>query len=148
MPSEIIREVFSYIIIDSNKVIFYPYSNIALTPFYPYSNIALTPFIPFGLHTDYIYSRKYQIATINKFYIETSINLAYNRFHLSRITKKNGKHRYYIAEEIWDVREIDTGFEVLEDNFCKFISKFISTNLDVALLEFALLLEIMNNTKN
>ena len=83
-PIEIRNEILKYLVSDTGI------ENIINVDF-----ITFKKYIP--NHSDTNYSEKYQIG-----YIRDGINRVHNNkgFFLSRIYKHNGKHRYYITQQI------------------------------------------------
>lgn len=79
------------------------------------------------------YSHKYTIAHINEQIITNNRGL-----YLSRIYKKNGKHRYYITENMIDEIEVERGDQTVNIYCYDYHSKYVGKNIDYAL--FALLL--------
>lgn len=72
LPKEIGKDIFSYLIPDSNKIVFKLNQK----------------------HIKTTYSERYQIAYIDNQLVENQTGK-----YLCRITNLNGKHLYYIAEE-------------------------------------------------
>jgi hypothetical protein len=131
IPSEIGREIFSYLIPDSTKLVF------RLNP--PSRGSAA-------------YSDKYDIACMqeweqwSRYYGNKYCNRYYgdeyckvtnkNGLYLSRISKKNGKHRYYITNEIMDCIETEyCDRRACNIYFTEYSSKYVGKNIDKALLE-------------
>lgn len=82
------------------------------------------------------YNPRYEIAYIGNNYNLRVKNL--NGLFLSRIFKKNGKHRYYITEEIcvWTNREeCRTNHRERVENEYYYKSKYIGKNLESVLFE-------------
>jgi hypothetical protein len=57
---------------------------------------------------------------------------------LSRISKKNNKHRYYITKEIIDQVEIEYNDSVINMNYYEYKSKYVGKNIDKALIKLLL----------
>ena len=127
LPEDIRRVIFSFIISDSLD-------------------------IKFRIHQINIYneeySRKYQVAFIGDKYVENN-----NGQFLSRISKPNGKHRYYLSSEYQTSFCQDCGKNTYLLDYCRdsidcrdnieyqyhFNTKYIGKNIDIALLELYLL---------
>jgi bifunctional N-acetylglucosamine-1-phosphate-uridyltransferase/glucosamine-1-phosphate-acetyltransferase GlmU-like protein len=58
---------------------------------------------------------------------------------LSRISKKNNKHRYYITEEVIDVMEVEYNDSVINMYHYEYNSKYVGKNIDEALIKLLLL---------
>jgi hypothetical protein len=126
LPTEIGKEIFSFIIPISSNIIFYDYHEY-LKNIHTYIDG-----IPLSYYTSYDYGRKYEIA-----YICNTILQNQNGLYLSRISKKNGKYRYYITEEILDSRdEEDSDNIIREVLYYRYESKYIGKNIDYSLLLF------------
>ena len=123
LPPYIGKEIFKFIIHDSFNITFSHYSK--------YNN-------------NNNYSMMYTVAYINQKVIE-------NRYgtYLSRITKQNGKHRYYLTNEFQTVYCGGCGEEINRynrHNGCRggldyeysYKNKYIGKDLDAALLELFL----------
>jgi hypothetical protein len=75
------------------------------------------------------YSMKYQEAFINSNLVENN-----DKYYLSRIIKKNNKHRYYKSLQILDTVEREyNGREIILEAF-EYQSKYIGKDIDIALL--------------
>lgn len=106
LPFEMVIEIFSYLIPDPNSIEFrkeYRRSN---------SNT---------------YSPKYEVA----FYRNKKI-LNDNDHYLSRIAKKNGKHRYYLSREIVDCIEVEYNDREINIYHYDYVSTYIGKNLFMA----------------
>jgi hypothetical protein len=117
LPMEMSREIFSYLIPDSEKVEFKKEK-----PCSSYNS----------------YSAKYEVAYIKN--IKILSNMDYNienidNYYLTRIAKKNGKHRYYITRELVDVIQVEYGDREVHIFHYDFISKYIGKDLVKALFE-------------
>jgi hypothetical protein len=121
LPPYLGKEIFKFIIEDSLSITFQNY--------YIYS-------------ANRAYSPKYLAAYSNKKFIQNN-----NGLYLSRITKKNGKHRYYITEEFTDIECDGCGRKKCCSLYCRgknqydyyIISKYVGKDIDKALLEFYLI---------
>ena len=113
LPPYIGNEIFKFLIPDSNM-------------------------IEFNRHILYIrkpYNSKYQIAFIGDDVVKNNKEL-----HLSRISKKNGKHRYYITQTFVDVIHVEHNYREVPIYCHEFSSTYVGKSLDNALI---LLLLIM-----
>ena len=126
LPECLRKEIFSNIIPDSRNIKFHKY--------YPNTR-----------ETNYNYA-KYEVARNNKnFIIKNTNNLM-----LSRIPKKNGKHRYYITNVRYASECADCGPKCFSWQYCKasvidleyYSSIYVGKNLDEAL--FKLFIEVGN----
>jgi hypothetical protein len=123
LPKEMSREIFSYIIPDPNEIEFCKED--------PNGK---------GSHS---YNCKYEVAYYqNKKiwnFMYNSINIDYFsdncNYYLSRISKKNGKHRYYITREEVDVLQVEHNDREVDIYHFDYISKYIGKNLEKALIE-------------
>lgn len=113
IPKEIGKEIFSYLIPDSTKIHF----NI----------IPENEKIRTGLNSTY--SERYQKA-----YIENQLVENQTGKYLCRITKSNGKHRYYIAEECVDVVHVEHNDTQYPVYYFDYISTYVGKNIDTALI--------------
>ena len=79
------------------------------------------------------YNPKYDVAFFNNTKI---INKTKNKycFYLSRITKKNGKYRYYISREEIDCIQIEHCDREIDIFHYDYISEYIGTNLFTAIM--------------
>lgn len=118
LPKYLGREIFSFLVLDGNLVSFkYPTS---------YAD-------------DTNYSMRYEIAFISNNQLLTN-----NSFFLSRIYKKNGKHRYYITTITYGAYCDSCGESNCRSDYCGrlimeeyYSSKYIiCSNLDEAVLQF------------
>jgi hypothetical protein len=114
---EINREIFSYLIPDIEKIEFRKES-----PRSSYNS----------------YSNKYDVAFFRNMKIVTNIidnEIEYiNNFYLSRIAKKNGKHRYYLTREIVDCIQVEYNDREIDIFHYDYISKYIGKDLFKALI--------------
>ena len=114
LPTELEREILSYLIPDVKKIEFLNY---------------------FKIHcVESSYSLKYKTA----FYKNTNSKVRnYKGLFLSRIQKKNGKHRYYITEEIKTRDDYETEYDeygVIYYYSYDYKSKYVGKNIKEALL--------------
>jgi hypothetical protein len=120
LPPYLGREIFSFLILDENMINF-------------------VECIPEAYKTNY--SKKYQLARNLKNYV-----LFNNGFYLSRIYKKNLRHRYYLTTKIVIVVCSSCGSSICMNPYCSgpledeeyYMSKYIGKNLNKALLYFYL----------
>jgi len=123
---DITREIFSFIIPDSN--------NISFRNEYPKSN-------------HHSYSSKYEVAYLHHYTFNPSTNddiihdsvtkimNPYTDTYLCRIPKKNGKHCYYLTKELVDTIEIEHNDRMVEIYYYDYLSKYVGKNIDIALIE-------------
>jgi len=120
LPPYIGKEIFKFIIQDSHNIKFRHYSK----------------------YNNYYYSPRYTVACIKNKFIESM-----NETYLSRISKKNGKHKYYLSNEYKIVycdgcgEEYSSrciGCKVILNYEYSYKNKYIGTDLDKALLELYL----------
>jgi len=120
LPPYLGKEIFKFIIHDSLSITFQNY--------YIYS-------------ANRAYNPKYLVAFSNNKFIKND-----NGLYLSRITKKNGKHRYYITEEFTESECDSCGKKNCHSRYCRgslqyeyyIISKYVGKDIDKALLELYL----------
>ena len=108
IPTEIGNEILSYLIPEPSNIIF--------CREYPKSNYNA-------------YSSKYELAYIGNKKIQNKQN-----HYLSRIWKKNGKHRYYITKEIVDSIEMEVNDRYLNVYYYEYFSTFVGKNINYALI--------------
>ena len=124
LPTEIGKEIFSFIIPISSNIIFYSYRK------YVENICTYIEGIPLSYYTNYEYGRKYEIA-----YLDNNILQNQNGLYLSRISKKNRKHRYYITKEILDCRDEEDSDGIEQQVlYYRYESKYIDKNIDYSLL--------------
>jgi hypothetical protein len=117
LPTEMSREIFSYLIPDPEKVEFKKER-----PCSSYNS----------------YSAKYDVAYVKKIKIMTNMHHnieSIDHSYLTRIAKKNGKHRYYITRELVDVIQVEYGDREVDIFHYDYISKYIGKDLVKALFE-------------
>lgn len=79
------------------------------------------------------YSSKYENAFVGKDLLENE-----KGFYLSRINKKNGKHRYYITEEMVDVIHVEHNDQLCPLYMYEYYSKYVGKNIEKALVSLLL----------
>jgi hypothetical protein len=115
LPIEMSREIFSYLIPDPNKVAFRPER-----PCSSYNS----------------YSAKYDVAFLRNIKIMSNMSTEKENMdhsYLTRIAKKNGKHRYYITRELVDCIQVEYGDREVDIFHYDYISKYIGKDLMRAL---------------
>jgi len=114
LPIEMVYEIFSFLIPDTEKIEFRKEK-----PSSCYSS----------------YNDKYDVAFFRNIRV---INLdgetEENTYYLSRISKKNGKHRYYITREEVDCIQVEYNDREIDIFNYDYISKYIGKNLFKAIL--------------
>ena len=118
LPTELSREIFSYLIPDPDKVEFkkeHPCSS--------YNSYSAKYEVAY-------YKKNIKIMTNNNYDLENIDN-----YYLTRISKKNGKHRYYLTRELVDVIQVEYGDREVDIFHYDFISKYIGKDLVKALFE-------------
>ena len=124
LPTEICREIFSFIIPRSFDIIFYDYHK------YIEDITVIYQGVPLSYYTGYAFSNKYKIA-----YLGNNLLQNQNGLYLSRIFKKNGKYRYYITKEVLDCREDeDSNGRICDYFYYRYISKYIGNDIDYSLI--------------
>lgn len=79
------------------------------------------------------YSSRYEKAFIGKKIVQNNKGL-----FLSRISKKNNKHRYYITKMIIDTVEVEYNDNVINMNYYEYKSKYVGKNINKALIKLLL----------
>ena len=119
LPPYLGREIFSFLILDENMINF-------------------IECVPDAYKTNY--SKKYQLAcNKNNYFLYNN-----NSFFLSRIYKKNLRHRYYLTTKIVVTICISCGSSICMNPYCSgpleeeeyYSSEYIGKNLNKALLYF------------
>ena len=124
LPTEIGREIFSFIIPRSLDIIFNNYIK------YIKDIKEIDEETPLLYYTGYAYNKKYEIAYLGNILLKNKDEL-----YLSRISKKNGKYRYYITKEIFDCREDeDSNGRICDYFYYRYISKYIGNDIDYSLI--------------
>ena len=115
LPRELTKEIFSFLIPDVRKITFVKAER--------------------GYYYDYSNDR-YENAYVND-------ELCKNEkgYYLSRIPKKNGKHRYYITCAIDDVVERECNERLHTIFMCEYESTYVGKNIEYALLVLLYTLE-------
>ena len=113
LPIDITREITTFIIPASNNIIFKIIS----------SNSYVSS-----------YSSRYEKAFIDNKIVKNEKGM-----FLSRISKKNNKHRYYITEEIIDTIEVEYNDRLINQYYYEYKSKYVGKNIDEALIKLILL---------
>jgi hypothetical protein len=113
LPIEIKKEITTFLIPESNNIIFNTIS----------SNSYLSN-----------YSSRYEKAFIGNKIVQNNKGM-----FLSRISKKNNKHRYYITKLIIDTIESEYNDSVININYYEYNSKYVGKNIDEALIKLLLL---------
>ena len=108
MSTDIGREILSFLIPESKTVKFHKYSPNTFND---------------------AYSAKYESAHVNNKLVKNQKGL-----YLSRISKKNGKYRYYITKMIIDTNEMEYNERLINVYYNEYISKYVGKNLEIALL--------------
>jgi hypothetical protein len=75
------------------------------------------------------YSSKYERAYANNKLLENK-----NGKYLSRISKKNGKYRYYITKVMIDENEVEHNDRMVSVYYYDYVSTYVGKNLETALL--------------
>ena len=110
IPSDIGKEIFSFLIPNSKNIIFKKYGT---------------------NHNRYAsYSPKYE-----KGFIDNEIVKNKDGLYLSRICKKNGKYRYYITEEVIDTIHVEYGDREIPIHYYDYFSKYVGKNINIAQIE-------------
>ena len=113
LPREIKREITTFLIPPSNNIIF--------------NTITSNSYVS-------SYSSRYEKAFIGNKTVKNNKGM-----FLSRISKKNNKHRYYITKEVIDVMEVEYNDSVINMYHYEYNSKYVGKNIDEALIELLLL---------
>lgn len=112
-PIDITREITRFLIPDSKNIIF--------------KIISANSYVS-------SYSSRYEKAFIDNKIVKNGKGI-----FLSRISKKNNKHRYYITEETKDVIEVEYNDRLINSYYYEYRSKYVGKNLDEALIKLMLL---------
>ena len=112
-PLDITREIIKFLIPDSKKIIF--------------------KVIPSDSYVSN-YNSRYEKAFIDNKIVENKKGM-----FLSKISKKNNKHRYYITEETKDVIEVEYNDMLINRYFYEYTSKYVGKNINEALIKLMLL---------
>ena len=113
LPKEIRKEITTFLIPASNNIIFNTISSNGYV-----SN----------------YSSRYEKAFIGDKIVQNNKGM-----FLSRISKKNNKHRYYITKLIIDQIETEYNDRSFNINYYEYKSKYVGKSIDKALIKLLLL---------
>jgi hypothetical protein len=113
LPIEITREITKFLIPESKNIIFNTIS----------SNAYVSS-----------YSSRYEKAFFKNKMVKNNKGI-----FLSRISKKNNKHRYYLTKEIIDTIEVEYNDRLINQNYYEYKSKYVGKNIDEALIKLMLL---------
>ena len=113
LPIEITREITTFLIPASNNIYF--------------STISSNSYVS-------NYSSRYEKAFIDNKIVKNEKGM-----FLSRISKKNKKHRYYITKEIIDTIEVEYNDRLINQHYYEYKSKYVGKNIDDALIALILL---------
>ena len=113
LPREIKREISTFLIPATKNIIFNTISSNSYV-----SN----------------YSSRYEKAFIGNKMVKNDKGI-----FLSRISKKNNKHRYYLTKEIIDTIEVEYNDRIIIQNYYEYKSKYVGKNIDEALIKLMLL---------
>ena len=109
LSSDLGNKIYSFLIPESKNIKFCKYS--------------------INKHSNSSYNPKYEKAYINNLLVINTSGL-----YLSRISKKNKKHRYYITEEIIDIIDVEHHDSIYKINHYDYLSTYVGKNIDKALL--------------
>ena len=115
LPNEMSREIFSYLIPDPDKVVFKKER-----PCSSYNS----------------YSGKYMVCFFKNIKIRSNMSTEIENIdhsYLTRIAKKNGKHRYYLTREVVDCIQVEYGDREVDIFHYDYVSKYIGKDLMRAL---------------
>ena len=113
LPTEITREITTFLIPASKNIIFNTISSNAYAS---------------------SYSSRYEKAFVGNKIVKNDKGI-----FLSRISKKNNKHRYYLTKEIIDTIEVEYNDRLIIQNYYEYKSKYVGKNIDEALIKLMLL---------
>jgi len=113
LPIDITREINTFLIPPSNNIIF--------------KTISANSYVS-------SYSSRYEKAFIDNKIVKNEKGL-----FLSRISKKNNKHRYYLTKEIIDTIEVEYNDRLINQHYYEYKSKYVGKNIDEALIKLILL---------
>ena len=114
LPEEMVKEIVGFLIPDISKIYFET----------RYTNRNYSSF-----------SRKYEIAFLHENKIMNNKIMNNAKLYLSRITKKNGKHRYYITKELIDCIEVEYNDRDYEIYHYDYKSSYVGKNISFAILK-------------
>ena len=115
LPEEMMKEIVSFLIPDISKIYFE-------TTLYTNKNYSS-------------FSRKYEIAFLNENKIMNNKIMNAENLYLSRISKKNGKHRYYLTKELIDCIEVEYNDRDYEIYHYDYKSSYVGKNISFAILK-------------
>ena len=113
LPIDLTREITTFLIPASNNIIF--------------KIIASNRYVS-------SYSSRYEKAFIDDKLVKNNKGM-----FLSRISKKNNKHRYYLTEELIDTIEVEYNDRLINQYYYEYKSKYVGKNIDEALIKLMLL---------
>jgi hypothetical protein len=113
LPIDLTREITTFLIPASNNIIF--------------KIIASNTYVS-------SYSSRYEKAFIDDKLVKNNKGM-----FLSRISKKNNKHRYYLTEELIDTIEVEYNDRLINQYYYEYKSKYVGKNIDEALIKLMLL---------
>ncbi len=113
LPIEIRKEITTFLIPASNNIIF--------------NTITSNSYVS-------SYSSRYEKAFIGNKIVQNNKGM-----FLSRISKKNNKHRYYITKLIVDSMEVEYNDSVINLNYYEYKSIYVGKSIDKALIKLLLL---------
>jgi hypothetical protein len=116
LPMEMIYEIFSFLIPDPEKIEFR-------------KELPCSRYSSYNINYDVAFFRNVRIMNLEG---ETE-EYYENNYYLSRIAKKNGKHRYYITREEVDCIQVEYNDREVDIFHNDYISKYIGKNLFTAL---------------
>ena len=105
LPYDMEREIMSFLVPDLSKAVFRENRK----------------------GNDSSYSERYSSLFING-----KILVNHNNNYISRICKKNGKHRYYITREVIDIIETEYCAHPWNIYYYDYVSTYVGKNLDYA----------------
>ena len=113
LPIEIRKEITTFLIPASNNIIFNTIKSIRYVS---------------------SYSSRYEKAFIGDKIVQNNKGM-----FLSRLSKKNKKHRYYITKLIIDSMEVEYNDSVINMNYYDYKSIYVGKSIDKALIKLLLL---------
>ena len=114
LPFDVGREILSFLVPESKYIKFYKCST--------------------NSHSNSSYSSRYEKAYISEKILKNKDGL-----YLSRIWKKNKKHRYYITEEIVDTIHAEYNDHLCAIYYYDYSSRYVGKDLDNAIVSLLLL---------
>lgn len=122
LPTEMSREIFSYLIPDPDEIEFRKEK--------PRSNYS-----SYSPKYEAAFYRNVKIMTVVGEIIENLDMEDHEHYYLSRILKNNGKHRYYITKEVIDCIQVEYGDREVDVFYYDYISKYVGKDLPRALMQ-------------